>query len=86
MQAKYGTGSIFKMPDGRYKWQGFFIDETGKRHRPSKIFKTEAEALRFQAEQLQKLEVEKAKNAITKRVLIEESRQYWKHCIRQKCV
>ena len=68
MQAKYGTGSIFKMPDGRYKWQGFFIDETGKRHRPSKIFKTESEALRFQAEQLQKLEVEKAKklnNAFT---------------------
>ena len=61
MQAKYGTGSIFQMPDGRWKWQGHYVDETGKKHRPSKIFRTEGQALKFQAEQLQQLEVQKAK-------------------------
>ena len=27
-QVKYGTGTIFQTKDGRWKWQGYFIDKT----------------------------------------------------------
>ena len=59
-QVKYGTGTIFETKDGRWKWQGYFVDDTGKKHRPTKTFNTEAEALKFQAEQVAKVEVKKA--------------------------
>ena len=59
-QVKYGTGTIFQTKDGRWKWQGYFVDDTGKKHRPTKTFNTEAEALKFQAEQVAKVEVKKA--------------------------
>ena len=59
-QVKYGTGTIFQTKDGRWKWQGYFMDDTGKKHRPTKTFNTEAEALKFQAEQVAKTEVKKA--------------------------
>lgn len=62
-QAKYGTGTVFKTKDGRYKWQGYYIDETGKRHRPTKTFNTERDALKYQAEQYEKAEVKRARKS-----------------------
>ena len=44
-QVKYGTGTIFQTKDGRWKWQGYFMDDMGKKHRPTKTFNTEAEGV-----------------------------------------
>lgn len=58
-QVKFGTGTIFK--DGeKWRWQGFYTDANGKKHRPSRTFKTEQEALKFQAEQTTQSEIKKA--------------------------
>lgn len=81
-QAKRGTGTVFKLPDGRYKWQGFFIDNTGKRHRPSKIFNTEREALKFQAEQIDNVVTKKA--AKSKDLTFEQVFDLWKEAVKDK--
>lgn len=62
-QAKYGTGTVYQTKDGRFKWQGYYVDSTGKKHRPSKIFNTEQEALIFQAEQLKKTQIKKVQKS-----------------------
>lgn len=58
MQAKYGTGTVtFK--NGKWLWVGYYKDENGKVKRPTKSFNTEAEALKFQAEQVTKTIIKK---------------------------
>lgn len=59
-QSKHGTGTITKASNGKWRWQGYYVDNEGKTHRPSKTFNTEAEALKFQAEQITQAEVKKA--------------------------
>lgn len=48
----YGAGTIVKLANGKWKWRGYYCDETtGKPHRPTKTFNTrqEAEAYRVDA-------------------------------------
>lgn len=73
-QVKYGTGTIFKDGD-KWRWQGCYVDATGKKHRPSKTFRTEEEAIKFQAEQTAQTEVKKAKKS--KNITTEEAFQLW---------
>ena len=61
-QVKYSTGTIFKHGN-KWRWQGYYVDETGKKHRPSKLFNTEEEALKFQAEQTAQAEIKKAQKS-----------------------
>ena len=79
-QVKYGTGTIFQTKDGRWKWQGYFIDDTGKKHRPTKTFNTEAEALKFQAEQVAKTEVKKAMKS--RDITLAECFDLWKEDVK----
>ena len=79
-QVKYGTGTIFETKDGRWKWQGYFVDDTGKKHRPTKTFNTEAEALKFQAEQVAKVEVKKAMKS--KDITFAECFDLWKEDVK----
>ena len=58
MQAKYGTGTITKK-NGKWVWVGHYKDDTGKIKRPTKTFKTEKEAMLFQAEQVSKTQIKK---------------------------
>ena len=83
-QVKYGTGTIFRTKDGRWKWQGYFIDDTGKKHRPTKTFNTEAEALKFQAEQVAKTEVKKAMKS--KDITLAECFDLWKEAVKEGSV
>ena len=83
-QVKYGTGTIFQTKDGRWKWQGYFIDDTGKKHRPTKTFNTEAEALKFQAEQVAKTEVKKAMKS--KDITLAECFDLWKEAVKEGSV
>ena len=83
-QVKYGTGTIFQTKDGRWKWQGYFIDDTGKKHRPTKTFNTEAEALKFQAEQVAKTEVKKAMKS--KDITLAECFGLWKEAVKEGSV
>ena len=58
-QAEYGTGTVtFK--NGKWIWTGYYKDNTGKIKRPQKSFKTQKEALVYQAEQISKLKAELA--------------------------
>ena len=83
-QVKYGTGTIFQTKDGRWKWQGYFVDDTGKKHRPTKTFNTEAEALKFQAEQVAKTEVKKAMKS--KDITLAECFDLWKEAVKEGSV
>ena len=83
-QVKYGTGTIFQTKDGRWKWQGYFIDDTGKKHRPTKTFNTKAEALKFQAEQVAKTEVKKAMKS--KDITLAECFDLWKEAVKEGSV
>ena len=83
-QVKYGTGTIFQTKVGRWKWQGYFIDDTGKKHRPTKTFNTEAEALKFQAEQVAKTEVKKAMKS--KDITLAECFDLWKEAVKEGSV
>ena len=83
-QVKYGTGTIFETKDGRWKWQGYFVDDTGKKHRPTKTFNTEAEALKFQAEQVAKTEVKKAMKS--KDITLAECFDLWKEAVKEGSV
>lgn len=83
-QVKYGTGTIFQTKDGRWKWQGYFVDDTGKKHRPTKTFNTEAEALKFQAEQVAKTEVKKAMKS--KDLTLAECFDLWKEAVKEGIV
>ena len=83
-QVKYGTGTIFQTKDGRWKWQGYFVDDTGKKHRPTKTFNTEAEALKFQAEQVAKTEVKKAMKS--KDITLAERFDLWKEAVKEGSV
>ena len=83
-QVKYGTGTIFQTKDGRWKWQGYFVDDTGKKHRPTKTFNTEAEALKFQAEQVGKTEVKKAMKS--KDITLAECFDLWKEAVKEGSV
>lgn len=83
-QVKYGTGTIFQTKDGRWKWQGYFVDDTGKKHRPTKTFNTEAEALKFQAEQVAKTEVKKAMKS--KDLTLAECFDLWKEAVKEGSV
>ena len=80
-QVKYGTGTIFQTKDGRWKWQGYFIDDTGKKHRPTKTFNTEAEALKFQADQIDKTEVKKAMKS--QDLTFAECFELWKEAVKE---
>ena len=41
----YGAGTIVKLANGKWKWRGYFRDETtGAEHRPTKTFNTRKEA------------------------------------------
>lgn len=41
----YGAGTIFKLANGKWKWRGYYRDETtGEEHRPTKTFNTRKEA------------------------------------------
>lgn len=79
-QVKYGTGTIFQTRDRRWKWQGYFVDDTGKKHRPTKTFNTEAEALKFQAEQIAKTEVKKAMKS--QDLTFAECFELWKEAVK----
>lgn len=79
-QVKYGTGTIFQTKDGKWKWQGYFIDDTGKKHRPTKTFKTEKEALQFQAEQTAQSEVKKAMKS--QDLTFAECFELWKEAVK----
>lgn len=84
-QTKHGTGTIYQnKQNGKYIWQGSYVDEFGKKHRPIKTFETEAEALRFQAEQFNQKEVKKrkAKKDLTFSELYEE----WKEAVKNGSV
>ena len=83
-QVKYGTGTIFQTKDGRWKWQGYFVDDTGKKHRPTKTFNTEAEALKFQAEQVAKVEVKKAMKS--RDITFAECFDLWKEAVKEGSV
>ena len=37
-------GTIKKLPNGKYMWVGYYKDDDGKIHRPSRTFKTLKEA------------------------------------------
>lgn len=60
MQARYGTGTVVNK-NGKWLWVGYYVDETGKIKRPTKTFKTEKEALLYQAEQISKTTIQKEK-------------------------
>ena len=57
-QAKYGTGTITNK-GGKWIWTGYYKDKNGKIKRPQKTFKTEKEALLYQAEQISKTTIKK---------------------------
>lgn len=83
-QTKHGTGTISQQPNGTWRWQGYYTDKDGKRHRPSKTFQTEAEALKFQAEQIEQAEVKKAVR--TKEATVSDVFEQWKTDIKLKKV
>lgn len=58
-QEERGTGSVFQLPNGKWCWQGSYIDETGKKKRPKRTFATRKEALDFQENQKKDIEKEK---------------------------
>lgn len=60
MQARYGTGTVVNK-NGKWLWVGYYVDENGKIKRPTKSFKTEKEALLYQAEQISKTTIQKEK-------------------------
>lgn len=60
MQARYGTGTVINK-NGKWLWVGYYVDENGKIKRPTKTFKTEKEALLYQAEQISKTTIQKEK-------------------------
>lgn len=74
MQAKYGTGTITKK-NGKWVWVGYYKDDTGKIKRPTKTFKTEKEAMLFQAEQISKTQIKKEMQS--EDVTIETVFKYW---------
>jgi integrase len=57
-QAKYGTGTITNK-NGKWIWTGYYKDKEGKIKRPQKSFKTEEEALIYQAKQISKATIKK---------------------------
>lgn len=52
-QAKRGTGTITEK-NGKWIWTGYYKDTAGRIKRPQKTFNSEAEALLFQAQQINK--------------------------------
>lgn len=80
-QTRHGTGTITKAKNGKWRWQGYYVDSEGKTHRPSKTFNTEAEALKFQAEQIAHTEVKKAMR--TKDATVAEVFEIWKEEVKQ---
>ena len=83
-QTKHGTGTITQSANGKWRWQGYYVDNEGKAHRPSKTFNTEAEALRFQAEQITHSEIKKAIR--TKDLTLNEVFEMWKKEVKQGTV
>lgn len=80
-QTRHGTGTITKAKNGKWRWQGYYVDSEGKTHRPSKTFNTEAEALKFQAEQIEHTEIKKAMR--TKEATVKEVFEAWKEEVKQ---
>jgi len=75
MQAKRGTGTITEK-NSKWIWTGYYKDAAGRIKRPQKTFNSEAEALEFQAKQINRATIKAEMKS--RDITLQEVFELWK--------